>query len=105
MQKPVKPQAFLNPRHRAAWDLIERRPDFYRLFDHFTRDRIGKGFTRYGAHEIIQQIRWHTNVPGENSKVKISNNHFPYLARIWMATNPAHDGFFKVHAVEGSEFG
>lgn len=98
-QLPSAPRTFLNVREREAWRVARERPDFMELFHKFTMERIERGFKRYGAHHVIGQIRWYTDVPNENNWIKISNNHFPYFARIWMRANPAYPGFFKTQQI------
>jgi hypothetical protein len=106
MRPPVQPETFLTPLHRATWKLIRARPDIYRMFDRFTREKIAKGHRHYSSDAVVHRIRWETDTPDENDTFKISNNHTAYLSRIWMESNPEHAGFFRTQELPGEmDFG
>lgn len=72
-------------------------PEVARLFMHFTKQMISRGFKNYSSMSIIQRIRWETdqaNVEGQSS-FKINNNYAPWYARRFMEAFPEYEGFFR----------
>lgn len=74
-------------------------PHVYLLFDKFARQVLQAGYRRYSADAVIHRIRWHTSVVAKNADFRISNNHSPYYARLWMRDNPQHAGLFQLRPV------
>ena len=72
-------------------------PEVARLFMHFTKQMISRGFKNYSSMSIIQRIRWETDqadVEGQSS-FKINNNYAPWYARRFMEAFPEYEGFFR----------
>ena len=82
----------------AFYKYHEDNPNVYELFKQFTFYMIDAGWNRYSAHAIIQRVRWESDIKTISTDgLKISNNHFPYYARLFMEDYPDHDGFFVIH--------
>ena len=67
------------------------------LFCRFADQARARGLKRYSARAIFHLIRWHTvmnNITDEG--VELSNDYSPYYARMYMATHPGSEGFFKL---------
>ena len=73
-------------------------PKVWQLFVKFTKDRIDKGFTNYGAKAIFERIRWETDQASEDGKnrFKMGNNFPAFYARRFMKIFPEHEGFFRL---------
>jgi hypothetical protein len=69
-------------------------PQVYDKFKMMTLQTIGKGFKNYGAKGIVELIRWHTGVSG-NDQFKINNNYTAFYARKFENEFPASNGFFR----------
>jgi hypothetical protein len=82
-----------------------QNPEIWRLFVRFTQERIAKGFTHYGARDILHRIRWETDVAenGEASGFRINNIHSPWYARLFHRTYPQHDGFFHTRTAKADQ--
>lgn len=76
------------------WSWHKENPHVYELFERFSNEAIGKGHTRLSAWLIINRIRWETMVETSGDDFKISNDYIAYYARLFMAYNPQHEGFF-----------
>ena len=100
---------------RGARNLDEHRfliahrkhPLLYSLFIDKTHDEMkDKGKRRGAGMMIMQKIRWHTEEffndinPQTGEKMKVSDHHFPYMARLFMEDHPDHWDFFSVKAVK-----
>ena len=73
-------------------------PKVWVLFVQFTFDRIDRGFKHYSANGVFERIRWETaEAKTPEGEFKISNNHRPFYARVFMLKYPEHEGFFRVH--------
>lgn len=70
-------------------------PLVWELFKRFSFDVINSGHARYSSDAICHRIRWHTDIETKQDTVKITNNHTAYYARLFHASFPNHDGFFK----------
>lgn len=90
----------MTPGERRFLRFHEDNPHVYSLFDHFTRQAVASGIPRYSAYAIVNRIRWHTTIETVGSQFKISNDHIPHLARMWLRENPAHKDFFVTHALK-----
>jgi hypothetical protein len=88
----------MNNRHEQleaeAVAFHRENPEVWRLFVHFTLDRIRHGFKHYSAYAIMERVRWETDA-GDDSGFKVNNNIRPFYARWFMTTYPAHKGFFR----------
>ena len=79
-------------------------PQVYELFKGFAFRVINKGFKAYSARALIHLIRWHTSVEtNDPSGFKVSNNHSPYYARLFMRDHPEHSDFFRTNVVQGDD--
>ena len=72
----------------------EQNPQIYEAFKKFAFDLINKGRKHYGARGIIELIRFHSVIAG-NDGFKINNNYGAHYARLFMRDFPQHDNFFK----------
>ena len=71
-------------------------PEVWELFTRFAFDRIGKGFSNYGAKAIMERVRWETNVGGDGTtELKIGNNHTAFYSRRFAKMYPEHADFFR----------
>lgn len=70
-------------------------PKVYRLFDHFTRQLIKRGYQNGSANLVFERIRWETALAYEGQPVKLNNNYRALYARMWEKDNPEHAGFFR----------
>jgi hypothetical protein len=72
-------------------------PEIWALFVRFTFEKIGQGFTHYGARDMLHRIRWETEVVenGSASGFKINNIWSPWYARKFHRAYPQHAGFFR----------
>jgi hypothetical protein len=79
-------------------DWVEDNHHIVRTFVAESLRVIERGRDHYGAHVIVQWIRHDTamRVNG-HSEFKISNNVFPYLARIFALAMPDRDYLFDYH--------
>lgn len=77
------------------WSWHKENPHVYELFERFSKEAINKGHTRLSAWLIINRIRWETMVETSGDDFKISNDYIAYYARLFMAYNPEHEGFFR----------
>ena len=80
----------------AVTQFHQTHPKVWDLFDHFTRDRISRGFEHYSVNAIFERIRWETDQArtGEH-EFKLNNNYSAFYARAFMRCNPEHEGFFR----------
>jgi hypothetical protein len=82
----------------------EANPQIWKLFVSFALDRIRRGFSHYGARDILHRIRWDTEVAEDGvSGFKVNNIWSPYYARKFHAAFPQHDGFFRLRASRADE--
>jgi hypothetical protein len=77
------------------WKWHKENPHVYRLFEHFTRQAIGKGHRNLSAWLIVNRIRWETSIETTGDDFKISNDYVALYARLFMAKNPEYEGFFR----------
>ena len=79
------------------WQFHKDNPHVYDLVERFTFDVIKRGYDNYSINSVFERIRWHTDVETKSDQpFKLSNNHRAYYARLFMAYNPSHSGFFRV---------
>lgn len=99
------PERPFNNLEAAFWRFHFANPSVYELFDQFTRQSLKAGRKNFSATIVFERIRWATMVETVDSPdFKVSNNHRPYYARLWMRNNPEHEGFFIIHAVKKDYF-
>ena len=82
---------------RKFLEYHKNNPEVYTLFKEYAFKMINKGKKSYGARTICELIRWHHDVNSDRDAedFKISNNHVPFYARLFMKDFPAHKGFFR----------
>lgn len=71
-------------------------PQIYLKFKDYTKILIQRGFKNYSAMAVMQAVRWHTDIEG-NDKFKVNHNYFPDYARKFMKEFPQHEGFFRTN--------
>lgn len=77
----------------------EQNPQIYEAFKKFTFDLIKRGRDHYGAQGIIELIRYHSIIGG-NDGFKINNNYSADYARLFMRDFPQHDNFFRLRQLK-----
>lgn len=75
---------------------IEVNPDFFPLFDKFTRQLIKSGVTKSSAWLVCNRIRWESMIVTVGNDYKISNDFIALLARKWLKENPEYPKFFTI---------
>ncbi len=80
---------------RQFCDYDERNPEVWQMFVKLARQAIDAGRSHYSAKTIIEVIRHHTMVSGDDS-FKINNNWTARYARKFMRVFPSHAGFFAL---------
>ena len=85
----------------------KKHPILYPLFIDKTHEEMREGGGRRGAGMMImQKMRWHTEEvfndinPQTGEKMKVSDHHFPYMARLFMEDHPDYKDFFRIKAVK-----
>ncbi|OUV92777.1 MAG: hypothetical protein CBD09_00040 [Puniceicoccaceae bacterium TMED149] len=81
---------------RRWWRWHKANPQVYELFEKFSKEAIAKGHNNLSAWLIVNRIRWETMVETSGEDFKISNDFIAYYARLFMAYNPEHKGFFRI---------
>ena len=93
----------MNKSKYDAWsEFHAANPHVYDLIEQFAFDVIRAGYRRFGMQSIIERVRWFTLMESEGDRFKINNNFEPYYARLFMARNPQHDGFFRTRKLKGN---
>ena len=77
------------------WGWHKLNPHFYEMFERFALTLISNGHSNSSAWLIVNRIRWETAIETKSDNFKISNDYIAYYARLFMAYNPEHDGFFR----------
>lgn len=77
----------------------EENPQIWQAFVHFSVQTKAKGFQNYGAFGIINLIRWHTGVSG-NDTFKVNNTYAPDYARKMEEKFPNFKGFFRTRELK-----
>ena len=75
-------------------------PEVARLFMHFTKQMISRGFRNYSVSAVFERIRWETDQADTEgrSSFKVNNNYKAWYARRFMEAFPEHDGFFRTRS-------
>lgn len=73
------------PKNIHIWEEYERR----------ALELWNKGFKQYSSRTIVYVMRYHADVSESDSKYKISNNHTPYLSRLWSVIHPDKADMFQ----------
>jgi hypothetical protein len=85
------------------WGWHQDNPDVYRMFSSFTKKAINAGLPHSSAWLIVNRIRWETAIETKSDNFKISNDYIAYYARLFMAYNPEHDGFFRTKKLKDEQ--
>lgn len=75
---------------------LKLNPDFYPLFDKFTRQLILSGVKKSSAWLVCNRIRWESMIQTVGNEYKISNDFIALLARKFLSENPEHPKFFTI---------
>ena len=86
-----------NQEMTEQWVTFHRdNPDVYSLFQGYAYQLIANGHKNGGAKAVMERIRWESMVSkGSKYDFKINNNYASFYARLFMAQNPDHNGFFR----------
>lgn len=80
---------------RAFHAFIAEHPEVWRLFVRFTLEKIDRRYEHYGAHAMLERVRWETDTGADAPDLKLNNNFAAFFAREFHRTYPQHDGFFR----------
>jgi len=82
---------------KKFWEYHNKNPAVWNLFQEYSFKMMGKGMRHYGARTVCEMIRWHHDINSDRdaAEFKISNNHVPFYARLFMKRHPKHKGFFR----------
>jgi len=78
-------------------------PQVWELFRRFTFDVLRRGFTHYSANAIFQRIRWHVDIETTGSELKLNDHYHTWYARMFIAKNPDHTGFFELRKLTSAD--
>lgn len=99
---PERPR---NPLEARFWIFHAENPRVYELFHKFAMMMVRKGLTDCSADMIMHRVRFETALETtetmviEGRRLKLSNNHVAYYARLWMRDHPEYKGFFKLRTL------
>lgn len=88
-------------RFQKFLDFHKENPVVWEYFKKFAFELINHGYQHYSARGIWHRIRWQTAIAasldgsGNFERIKLSDHHTPFYARIFMQKYPQHDGFFR----------
>jgi len=85
----------LPERFRKFLEYHAANPGVWTMFLRYARDARKAGRDRMGARMIFERIRWYVVIETTGGDFKISNNHFPYYARLAMARHAELAGLFQ----------
>tara|TARA_R100000988_G_scaffold57008_1_gene28481 strand:+ start:365 stop:724 length:360 start_codon:yes stop_codon:yes gene_type:complete len=75
----------------------KKNPDVWKLFVHFTKQMIDKGYEHYSVNAIFERIRWEKDVGGDGvNSFKLNNNYRAFYARRFMNMYKQYEGFFRI---------
>ncbi len=77
------------------WAFHKANPSVYKEFEKYTNVAIDRGAKHLSHWLVIGRIRYETAIETNDPDYKINNNYIAFYARLFMALNPQHDGFFK----------
>jgi hypothetical protein len=78
------------------WQWLEINEHIYRAFAQLALQARARGFPRWGAHAVLEHIRWQTALrDGFEHAVKVNNNARAGLSRLAMAEHDELAGFFS----------
>ena len=90
--------------NQSRADQIEKRfvafhrenPRVWELFQRFTQELIGAGFTHYSVDAVFQRIRWHVTIETRSPDgLKLNDHYRAYYSRLYHVAHPEHQGFFR----------
>ena len=67
---------------------FRENPQVWVLFKRFSTEALKSNRKYFGARMIGERIRWFSYVETSDPDFKISNNHWPYYARLLMLRHP-----------------
>ena len=77
-------------------DAFDRQnPDVERLFEHFTFDRIKRGYPRYSANLVLEHTKLELP-PAQGRRLKTHSTVVAWYAAKFEAAYPEHTGFLRV---------
>jgi hypothetical protein len=76
-------------------------PDIYEMFKKFA-EQATVHRSRFGAHAIIERMRWETNLYSKTGMFKINNNYGPHYARLLISESPKFSNFFITRETNGT---
>jgi hypothetical protein len=90
---PADPTAF----DKRALEFLAEHPGVWALFCRFAFDLIRSGREHGGAKAIWERIRWEvaTTAHYSDEEWALNNTHVASLVRIFAATWPEHESFFR----------
>jgi hypothetical protein len=71
----------------------ESNPQVYKEFERIALQLIKRGYIRIGAKQIVEVIRYHTMIEG-NDGYKVNNNFTSDYARLFENDHPIYAGYF-----------
>jgi hypothetical protein len=71
----------------------EENPQVYKEFERIALQLIKRGYIRIGAKQIVEVIRYHTMIEG-NDGYKVNNNFTSDYARLFENDHPIYAGYF-----------
>ena len=71
----------------------EENPQIWEVFVHFSFKAIGKGFSKIGAKQIFEAIRWETKVKGSDG-FKVNNSYSSDYSRKFVRMFPEYKDLF-----------
>ncbi len=76
-------------------------PEVWRLFNLFANEiRARQDF--YSAHAVLHRVRWEIDFT-TGDIVKVNNDFSAYYSRMYLATHPQAEGFFKLRRRDSAD--
>lgn len=80
----------------------EENPQIYAEFRKIAFQLIGRNYKRIGARQILEVIRYHTMISG-NDQFKVNNNYSADYARLFEKDFPQYGGIFMKRLMKFQE--
>lgn len=61
-----------------------------------------RGYKRYSARRILEELRYSTALRESGSRFKLNNNVAPDLARLYLLFYPEAKGFFETRSIKAA---
>lgn len=75
-------------------------PEIYELFARFAGQLLARGFVRYGARSVMEQIRWHYDTSGlRHDGFKYNDSYTSRYARKLAELDARYANFFRFRAL------